>query len=105
MLIIETSIFAKRVYEVLADTDYRALQYYLTEHPEAGDIIQGTHGLRKLRWKIAGRGKRGGARIIYYWMEQESIVILLFIFKKNERDDITENQRKQLMNLLRKELP
>jgi hypothetical protein len=62
MLIIETPLFTKRVLEALTDDEYRELQHFIAEHPEAGSIIPGSHGLRKLRWTISGKGKRGGTR-------------------------------------------
>ena len=66
MVIIETSIFTKRVIELLEDDEYKELQLFLAANPESGDIIPGSQGLRKLRWKSQGKGKRGGSRIIYY---------------------------------------
>ena len=67
VLIIETPIFTRRIQTVLADDEYRALQAYLVNKPEAGKIIPRSGGLRKLRWSADGHGKRGGIRDIYYW--------------------------------------
>ncbi|MEW5800349.1 MAG: hypothetical protein AB1728_15225 [Bacteroidota bacterium] len=61
MLIIETPIFTKRIVNILVDDEYRELQQYLVKNPDRGDIIQGSGGLRKLRWSASGRGKSGGA--------------------------------------------
>ena len=66
MVIIETSIFTKKISSLLNDEEYRTLQNLLVETPNLGDIIQGRGGIRKIRWGISGRGKRGGGRIIYY---------------------------------------
>ncbi len=66
MVIIETSIFTKKISSLLNDEEYRTLQNLLVETPNLGDIIQGSGGIRKIRWGISGRGKRGGGRIIYY---------------------------------------
>jgi mRNA-degrading endonuclease RelE of RelBE toxin-antitoxin system len=66
MVIIETSIFTKQVQKLLSDDDYRELQYALVQRPDMGQIIVGSGGLRKIRWRTHGRGKRGGVRIIYY---------------------------------------
>ena len=63
---VETKLFTKRLREYLADDEYRALQEALIANPQAGDIIRGSGGVRKLRWNVAGRGKRGGIRVIYY---------------------------------------
>jgi len=67
MVFIETPIFTKLVIELLSDDSYAELQQMLLLRPDAGDVIPGSGGLRKVRWRIAGQGKRGGLRIIYYW--------------------------------------
>jgi len=69
MLIVETPVFTKRVLEALSDDEYRGLQHFLAQYPDAGDIIPGSHGLRKLRWTISGKAKRGGTRVIYLLAE------------------------------------
>jgi mRNA-degrading endonuclease RelE of RelBE toxin-antitoxin system len=104
MLIIETPVFTKRILEVLSDDEYRELQQVLAKNPAQGAIIPGGGGLRKIRWKTGGRGKRGGARIIYYWFVSDSTVLMLFVFKKNERSDITKAQLKVLRTIVEKEL-
>jgi mRNA-degrading endonuclease RelE of RelBE toxin-antitoxin system len=104
MVIIETPIFTKRILEVLSDDEYRELQQVLAKNPEQGAIIPGGGGLRKIRWKAGERGKRGGARIIYYWFVSDSTVLMLFVFKKNERSDITKAQLKVLRTIVAKEL-
>ncbi|MDP3889134.1 MAG: hypothetical protein Q8Q25_01165, partial [bacterium] len=67
MVVIETAIFTKLVQQHLTDDEYRELQVFLALNPEAGDIIKGSGGLRKVRWRHKRRGKRGGVRLIYYW--------------------------------------
>ena len=66
MIFIETPIFTADVQALLSDEEYARLQDYLVGHPDAGDVIVGTGGLRKIRWTSAGRGKRGGSRVIYF---------------------------------------
>ena len=66
MLIVETSVFTRRVLKLLSDESYRSLQQVLVANPEAGNLIRQSGGLRKIRWSGEGRGKRGGVRIIYY---------------------------------------
>jgi mRNA-degrading endonuclease RelE of RelBE toxin-antitoxin system len=104
MLIVETPVFTKRVLEILSDDEYRELQHFLSEHPDAGDVIPGSHGLRKLRWTVSGRGKRGGTRIIYYWLKPRDTILMLFVFKKNERSDLSKDQLKILRSIAAKEL-
>jgi mRNA-degrading endonuclease RelE of RelBE toxin-antitoxin system len=104
MLIIETPVFTKRVVQVLTDEEYRQLQSLIIGRPDGGDLIRGGHGLRKLRWTVSGRGKRGGTRIIYYWLKPRDIVLMLFVFKKNERSDLTKDQLKKLGAIVEQEL-
>jgi mRNA-degrading endonuclease RelE of RelBE toxin-antitoxin system len=104
MLIVETPVFTKRVLEILTDDEYRELQYYITEYPEAGDVIPGSQGLRKLRWMISGKGKRGGTRVIYYWLKPRDTILMLFVFKKNERSDLSKDQLKIVRSIAAKEL-
>lgn len=104
MVIIETLLFTKRVLEILTDDEYRGLQHFITKYPDAGDVIPGSHGLRKLRWTIPGKGKRGGTRVIYYWLRPRDIILMLFAFKKNERSDLTKDQVKRLRAIATKEL-
>ncbi len=99
---IETSIFTRRVERLLSAEEYRLLQLFLSLHPDAGVIIPGSGGLRKLRWSGKGKGKRGGARLIYYWEPARDQIYLLFIFAKNERDDLTPYQLRLLREALEK---
>jgi mRNA-degrading endonuclease RelE of RelBE toxin-antitoxin system len=104
MVIIETSVFTKRVLDVLSDEEYREFQEAIVKNPGKGELIPGGGGLRKLRWRAIGRGKRGGARVIYYWFVPDSTILMLFIFKKNERSDITKEQLKVLRLIVEREL-
>jgi mRNA-degrading endonuclease RelE of RelBE toxin-antitoxin system len=85
MTIIETPIFTRRIKTILTDEQYRELQNELIAHPEAGKIISGSGGIRKLRWGGSGRGKRGGSEIIYYWFSQKEVILRLFIYSKLNR--------------------
>ncbi|PKN91496.1 MAG: hypothetical protein CVU44_19255 [Chloroflexi bacterium HGW-Chloroflexi-6] len=105
MQIIETSVFTRRMLELLADDDYRLLQSMLIVRPEAGAIIPGSGGLRKLRWAASGHGKRGGARIIYYWYNQREQLLMLYIYPKNEQDDLTAEQLRALKKIVEREYP
>lgn len=92
MVIIETSVFTKKIKTLLNDDDYRMLQGYLVDMPGSGDIVQGSGGIRKIRWGIKGRGKRGGVRVIYYWAVRHDQIFMLYVYAKNERDDLTKDQ-------------
>jgi len=104
MVIIETPVFTRRVLDILSDDEYKDLQAFLAANPAAGDIIPGSNGLRKLRWSIKGKGKRGGSRIIYYWVKPKDMLLMLFVFKKNEQSNLTADQLKNLKNIMTKEL-
>jgi len=88
MVFIETSLFTRLVSQHLNDDEYAALQAALILHPDTGDLIPGSGGVRKLRWGGSGRGKRGGIRIIYYWRNQAGQIWLLTLYAKNERANI-----------------
>jgi mRNA-degrading endonuclease RelE of RelBE toxin-antitoxin system len=73
--------------------------------PDLGVIIAGSHGLRKIRWTVAGRGKRGGVRVIYYWAVAYDKIIMLLMYAKNEQDDLTPEQMKILRRIIEEEYP
>ena len=92
LVIIETPVFTRRVLAIMSDEEYRFLHLHLLNKPDAGKIIQGSGGLRKLRWSTKDHGKSGGVRIIYYWFVSQDSILLLFAYAKNERDDLTSEQ-------------
>lgn len=92
----ESSLFTRDVSRYLTEESYFALQEFLLENPAEGDVIRGSGGLRKLRWRGVGRGKRGGTRIIYYWADARGYIFLLDIYPKNEQEDLTAGEIKQL---------
>lgn len=100
MVFIEAPIFTKYIYNYLDDKGYSALQQTLALRPDAGKIIPGSGGLRKLRWAGSGRGKRGGLRIIYYWLREDGQIWLLTLYAKNEAEDIPHS----VLKMLRKEI-
>ncbi len=103
MLIVETPIFTKRIARILDEESYRLLQLHLLHRPEAGDIIRGSGGIRKIRWAPPGSGKRGGTRVLFYWAVNKETILMLFAFEKSERDDLTLGQVKQLAEVVREE--
>lgn len=85
---IESRLFSRLIREHLSDDDYAALQAFLIANPGAGDVIPGSGGLRKLRWRGAGHGKRGGLRIIYFLRSRLDEIWLLTLYAKNVSEDI-----------------
>ncbi|MBN1875080.1 MAG: type II toxin-antitoxin system RelE/ParE family toxin [Anaerolineae bacterium] len=103
MEIVETSIFTRQVQNLLSDEEYRHLQIALVTYPNMGAIIPGSGGLRKARWGLRGRGKRGGVRVIYYWVVTQQRLLMLFIYPKNVQDDLSPAQLKQLKQIIEEE--
>ena len=99
MELIETPIFTRQVTAAMDDDEYRLFQLHLLQRPDAGDTISGSGGLRKTRWRLPGRGKRGGARIIYCWKKARARLFLLFLYPKNVRSDLTPAQLRVLRSL------
>jgi hypothetical protein len=101
MEIIETPIFTRKIKGILSDYEYSALQWTLVINPEAGQLIPGGHGLRKLRWAVSGKGKRGGLRVIYYWYCRGELIYMLLAYKKSEQEDLTSEQLKILVEYVK----
>jgi hypothetical protein len=85
---IESPLFSKYLADYLVDDEYAALQEYLCEHPEAGDMVRGSGGVRKLRWARSGVGKSGGVRVCYYVRTKAGRMLMLTIYAKSARDSI-----------------
>jgi hypothetical protein len=101
MAFVELTPFVAFRAEHWSDDELRALQSFLLVSPDAGDLIRGGAGLRKLRWSAQGRGKRGGARVIYYWHVPGERVYLIYGYVKSEREDLTPQQVKTLAELMK----
>jgi hypothetical protein len=97
----EAASFTQRVLEYLGDESYARLQWYLLSRPEAGDLIQGSGGIRKVRWTVAGKGKRDGTRVIYHWASARGLFFMLDIYAKSEKEDLTPDELKELRKLLK----
>jgi mRNA-degrading endonuclease RelE of RelBE toxin-antitoxin system len=104
MKFIETSIFTRDVRDALPDEDYRQLQLALLFRPEQGGVIKGGGGLRKIRWRVKGRGKRGSLRVIYYWIPSDDTIYMLLLYEKSDQEDLTPAQARILRKLVREEL-
>ena len=94
--VIETNTYKTRVSKLLSVEDRDAVIDFIADNPEAGDIMPGTGGVRKLRIALDGRGKSGGARVIYYYYNQDIPVFLLGLFAKNQKDNLTKSERNKL---------
>ncbi len=97
---IESALFSKYVGDYLADDEYAALQGYLCEHPDAGDVVRGSGGVRKLRWARPGAGKSGGVRVCYYVRTREGRMLMLTIYAKSAQDSIPGSLLKAIKEAL-----
>ena len=103
MIFIESKLFEKLREKYLDDDSYQALQNFLVEQPAAGDTMQGTGGLKKLRWSANGKGKRGGVRTIYLYLSDREHLHFLTIYAKNEMEDLSTDQKK-ILKVIAKEI-
>ena len=85
---VETRLFTRLVQEYLSDDEYSALQQALLADPELGAIVPGTGGVRKVRWGVSGRGKRGGIRVIYFLRTKQGQIWMLTLYPKNVAENI-----------------
>lgn len=99
MVFYETDIFTEQIVASLDDDSYRELQAALIRDPESGDLIPRSRGLRKIRWRVPGRGKHSGIRVIYYLVTPDQIY-MLFTYAKNKQENLTEEQLQRLRNLV-----
>jgi hypothetical protein len=100
---LETEIFTEDLLKVLSDDDFQKLQKALGENPELGKIIPGGGGIRKVRWNLPDSGKRGGLRIIYYWVVSRDLIYLLLIYKKTVQENLAPEQIAVLKRLVKGE--
>ncbi|MGI8641528.1 MAG: type II toxin-antitoxin system RelE/ParE family toxin, partial [Pyrinomonadaceae bacterium] len=84
--------FVRQAAKILGEEGINDLQLHLCEYPDDGAIIKTSNGIRKMRWAASGRGKRGGARIIYYYAVKKERILLLDIYPKNEKKDLTAEE-------------
>ena len=101
MEFIETTGFSKLREDYLNDTQFNLLQLYLINYPDAGDVIRGSGGVRKLRWGLPGHGKRGGLRVIYCWMSKDEQTLFLTAYRKTEAGDLSREAIKEMRRLVK----
>ena len=103
MVIFETSAFTRQITALMNDEDYAEFQSDLADRPDLGARIPGSGGIRKVRVAAKGHGKRGGARVIYYWAVSDSQIFMLLAYAKNKQADLTRDQLKTLKTLVEQE--
>lgn len=100
VIFIETPAFTEDILRLMPDDLYAKLQAHLADHPDAGDLIEGTGGVRKVRWRLPGTGKSGGVRVIYYWRTVEGQILMLLVYKKASQDDLSPSQKRSLSRVV-----
>jgi len=101
MEFIETPVFTDLILKLLPDDDYAALQQKLAANPAIGDLIPGGGGIRKVRVRRPGTGKRGGLRVIYYWITADDQILLLLAYAKAKQENLTPAQVEELRELVK----
>ena len=99
MAVIETPEFISQADELMTERDREELISYLACNPTAGDVVPGAGGIRKLRWRLEGRGKRGGARVIFFFHSADVPLFVLTVFAKSQRTDLSQQQRNEFRRL------
>lgn len=97
---VETALFTQLVEEYLDDEEYRNLQAAIAANPRAGAVIRGSGGVRKIRWSMAGRGKRGGLRVIYYFASPKQEIWMLTLYPKNVAESIPAHVLREILREL-----
>lgn len=95
----ETPTFTRQAEKLFSPAELEDLLVFLASNPTAGDIIPGTGGVRKVRYQASGRGKRGGARVIYFYFDDDYPLIALTLYAKNEREDLTPEGKRMISQI------
>lgn len=103
MVIIETTVFTRQVECLLTDEEYRQFQADVISRPDKGSVIPGSGGLRKIRWGYRRQGKRGGVRVIYYWVVNRDRVLMLYMYPKNVQGNLSPSHLKALAKMVKDE--
>ena len=99
---IETTVFTKQITNLLIDDSYSDFQSFLSENPEVGDVMPGTGGVRKVRWVLpnTGTGKRGGIRVLYYYLDEFGIFYMLSVYAKSNTINISDKDKNRLKQVI-----
>ena len=100
MVFIETNIFTRLITELMSDEEYQELQKVLISSPDMGNVIKASGGLRKVRWKLQGKGKSGGVRVIYYWVVNNAQIRMLYVYPKGKQENLSIEQVRMLKKII-----
>jgi hypothetical protein len=96
LTVVETGAFVRRAQKLLSAEEHEELLFYLALHPQSGDEIPGTGGVRKVRFATRGKGKSGGVRVIYYFYDEENPLYAIYLYGKNEQANLTPEQKREV---------
>jgi hypothetical protein len=96
----ETPFFLRQAEDVWDEAEHEEFINFIARHPETGDVIAGTGGVRKVRWGRPGTGKRGGARVIYYYFDANRPLYLLMVYAKARKEDLTSDEKRAVRKLV-----
>jgi hypothetical protein len=99
LCVVETGLFLRQAEDVWADQEREVFVDYIARNPEAGDIVPGTGGVRKIRWRRTGSGKRGGVRVIYFYQDVEAPLYLLMIYAKGRQGNLSADEKKMAYSI------
>lgn len=97
--VVETPLFVRQTRGVWSDAEREEFVLYIAANPEAGDVIAGTGGVRKVRWGRAGAGKRGGVRVVYFYHDSNRPLHLLLVYAKSRREDLTPEEKRTVREI------
>jgi len=100
MTVVETPLFIRKVPGLLSEEERGELIAFIGTHPESGEIVPESGGVRKLRWAVRGRGKLGGVRVIYYFHSQDFPIFLLTVYSKTQKANLTGAERNEMRALV-----
>lgn len=101
LTVAELPEFIRTAQKLLTDIERQVIILYLAEHPKMGDLMEGTGGVRKLRWGRGSQGKSGGVRVIYYFYDEAMPLYLLTLFAKGEQSNLSKAERNELADLVK----
>ena len=99
LTVAETPLFVRQAEAVWSESEREAFVDFIAANPEAGDVVSETGGVRKVRWARAGTGKRGGARVIYFYHDADRPLYLLLVYAKARREDLSADEKKTVRKL------
>jgi hypothetical protein len=100
LTVAETSLFIRQAADVWTDAERAAFVDFIAANPQAGDVMQDTGGLRKVRWSREGSGKRGGVRVVYFYHDSAMPIYLLMVYAKARQETLSRDEKRRVRDLV-----